>query len=69
LRQAAHALKSSSSNVGGLKLAALCNSLEIAARSNDLVAASNHIPQVLAEYARVTAALRLEAGKPTGDAA
>jgi CheY-like chemotaxis protein len=69
LRQAAHALKSSSFNVGGLRLAALCTALENAARNNDLAAASNHVPQVLAEYVRVTDALRLEAGKSTGDAA
>ncbi len=57
LAWAAHDLKSSSSTVGGLSLAALCASLEGVARTGGLDGAEEQIALAQTEYARVEQAL------------
>ncbi|HEV7803499.1 MAG TPA: response regulator [Burkholderiales bacterium] len=52
----AHKLKSSSANLGALRLAEMCKAVEAEARGNRLVDAA-HIAQIESEYARVAAAL------------
>ncbi|MDH3577653.1 MAG: ATP-binding protein [Gammaproteobacteria bacterium] len=55
----AHTLKSSSANVGALKLADLCKTLETAVREGDLSAAPEHQQHVQREFERVIEALTL----------
>ncbi len=57
LAWAAHDLKSSSSTVGGLSLAALCASLEGVARTGGLDGAEEQVALAQTEYARVEQAL------------
>lgn len=60
VRESAHALKSSSANVGATKLASLCKRLENMGRSDDLSEARTLQDRLEQEYARVVAALELE---------
>jgi len=60
VRKAAHALKSSSANLGAKQLAGLCKDLEALGRANDLNRAPALYSQVESEYARVTQALDAE---------
>jgi two-component system sensor histidine kinase/response regulator len=56
-RKAAHGLKSSSANVGALRLSGLCREMEEMARSGDLTAAVAKLQEIEREYERVAAAL------------
>lgn len=58
LAWAAHDLKSSSSNLGGLSLAAMCEGLEAEARAGGLDGAAEEIARAEAEYERVKRALQ-----------
>jgi CheY-like chemotaxis protein len=58
--ESAHALKSSSSNVGASRLAELCRRLERMARSDDLSGASEVQQDLEREYPRVVSALHSE---------
>jgi signal transduction histidine kinase/CheY-like chemotaxis protein/HPt (histidine-containing phosphotransfer) domain-containing protein len=58
--QSAHALKSSSANVGALPLATLCRELEAMGREDDLSGAKDLFESLLIEYQRAIAALRSE---------
>ena len=55
----AHTLKSSSANVGAMKLADLCKTLETVGREGDLSAAPEHQQHVQREFERVIEALTL----------
>jgi CheY-like chemotaxis protein len=61
LRESAHALKSSSANVGALSLAELCRRLEMMGRENDLSEVSAIHERFEKEFVRVVAALELQA--------
>ena len=54
-----HTLKSSSANVGALKLAGLCKTLETAGRQSDLSRAAELHQQIQQEYEQVIDALKL----------
>ena len=54
-----HTLKSSSANVGALKLAGLCKTLEAAGRQSDLSMAAELHQQIQQEYEQVIDALKL----------
>ena len=60
VRKAAHALKSSSANLGAKQLAGLCKDLEALGRANQIERAPALYSQVESEYARVTQALEAE---------
>jgi HPt (histidine-containing phosphotransfer) domain-containing protein len=60
LREVAHALKSSSANVGAIGLADLCKRLETMGRDDNLADAPTIHERFEREYARVIAALKLE---------
>jgi PAS domain S-box-containing protein len=62
VRGAAHSLKSSSANLGAIRLADLCKRLELAMRSGDLGPDLPDIEEVEAEYELVRAALEKELG-------
>ncbi len=64
LQQAAHALKSSSANVGARSLAALCKRVEEGAREGVVCDGGERLAQIETEYQRVHAALvaKLEGG-------
>jgi HPt (histidine-containing phosphotransfer) domain-containing protein len=53
LGKAAHALKSSSGNVGAERLAALCKGVELAARNGDLFSIGAEIEMLLIEQGMV----------------
>jgi CheY-like chemotaxis protein len=57
---AAHALKSSSANVGASELARLCSEVERLAKNADLTSVSAVVEALQREYRRVTEALRHE---------
>ena len=57
ISQAAHALKSSSANVGAMALAEVCRALEAAGRSGNLSEAAGHGQALFQEFERATAAL------------
>jgi HPt (histidine-containing phosphotransfer) domain-containing protein len=63
LEQAAHSLKSSSSNVGAVTLAALCQELESMGQANDLANPHMLLKKVETEYERVREALTAEVTK------
>jgi CheY-like chemotaxis protein len=69
LHAAAHALKSSSANVGAVELARLCQCLEGVAQKGDPAAAADAASALLREYGRVTDALRRESALMLGGAA
>ncbi len=60
LQQAAHALKSSSANVGARSLAALCRRVEEGAREGVVCEAGERLVEIETEYQRVHAALAAE---------
>jgi HPt (histidine-containing phosphotransfer) domain-containing protein len=60
LEMAAHSLKSSSSYIGAMKLAAICKELEFMGRSGSLKGISEMADQIEAEFERVKAALESE---------
>lgn len=64
VRKAAHALKSSSANLGAKHLANLCKDLEAMGRAKQLDNAQALYQQVENEYARVTLALDAERSHP-----
>jgi len=69
LRRAAHALKSSSSNLGAMALATGCEKVELLAREGQLSAAADHLGELEAEMARVAQALRTALkDRPSGSA-
>jgi len=53
LSKAAHSLKSSSANVGAIKLASLCKELETLGRANTIANAQDIVNQMDSEYKRV----------------
>ncbi len=61
LREAAHTLKGSASNLGARRLAGVCARIETAARQNDAAAAAALLPQLDEEYGRVCFVLEREA--------
>ena len=65
LRAAAHALKSSSANVGAMKLHGLCKDLESQARRRQLADAAARIALIEREFGATRAILRQE--QPPGD--
>lgn len=58
VRENAHALKSSSANVGAVNLAELCRKVENAGREGDLPTIRDHWQQLSSEYGSVVIALR-----------
>jgi signal transduction histidine kinase/DNA-binding response OmpR family regulator len=60
MRQAAHALKSSSANVGALAFAELCKSVELAAVEGRIAEAQGLLPSIEAEHQKVLRALEAE---------
>jgi PAS domain S-box-containing protein len=60
LEHAAHSLKSSSSNVGAVALAALCKEMEYMGQDNDLANTHMLLKKIEAEYAQVQDALAAE---------
>jgi signal transduction histidine kinase/CheY-like chemotaxis protein/HPt (histidine-containing phosphotransfer) domain-containing protein len=58
IRTAAHSLKSSSANVGAVRLAELCASIETSTRASDRASAVTLQRQIKNEYPRVVDALR-----------
>lgn len=65
VRKAAHALKSSSANLGAKQLAGLCKDLEALGRAKQLEGAQALYQKVENEYAQVTQALNAERNDPT----
>ena len=65
VRESAHALKSSSANVGAHGLADICKTLEAMGRKADLTQAPTLREQLEHEYERVVTALSLETQKAT----
>ncbi len=63
LAWAAHDLKSSSSNLGGLSLAAVCQALESGARMGNLAGAAERVALADQEYQRVRGALAETLGR------
>ena len=62
LERAAHALKSSSANLGALGLSVLFRDIEAAGRAKDLGRAAFLVARTKSEYEKVEVALRSEAG-------
>jgi signal transduction histidine kinase/DNA-binding response OmpR family regulator/HPt (histidine-containing phosphotransfer) domain-containing protein len=56
-RQAAHALKSSSANVGALAFAELCKSVELAAAEGRISQVGEMVPSIVSEHQKVLQAL------------
>jgi len=63
LSKAAHSLKSSSANVGAIKLASLCKDLETLGKANTLGNAQEIVNQMDSEYKRVIATLSQSTGE------
>ena len=61
IKQAAHALKSSSANVAAIGLSELCQLMEVYAQKNDIELAIETYAKLAEEYDRVLAALKSEA--------
>jgi CheY-like chemotaxis protein len=64
LARAAHALKSSSGNLGAMELHALLADLEVAARGGDLSNAGESVARILVAYDRAHDALEIEKNRP-----
>jgi two-component system alkaline phosphatase synthesis response regulator PhoP len=58
IQQAAHAFRSAAGNLGAVRLCALCRQIETVTREKDLDQAARLVPELIAESARVAAALR-----------
>ena len=67
LREAAHAMKGSSANLGAPRLATLCAELEDAGRSHDLAPAAQTLSLLTAELDRVRTAFRAELRQATSE--
>jgi HPt (histidine-containing phosphotransfer) domain-containing protein len=67
VQQLAHALKSSSANIGAMRLSGLARELEVLGRAGTPDGAQRCFDSLAAEYARVRVAL--QAVCPAGDAA
>jgi HPt (histidine-containing phosphotransfer) domain-containing protein len=63
VKRAAHTLKSSSGNVGALRLAELCRRIETAARAGTLGPDVPQADEIASEFEQVRAALEAEAAK------
>ncbi|HRD90574.1 MAG TPA: Hpt domain-containing protein [Accumulibacter sp.] len=68
MRKTAHALKSSSANVGAEPLAALCKALEMLGRQESVDGASVLLAAAETELTRVLAALREQRGRKAENA-
>jgi signal transduction histidine kinase/CheY-like chemotaxis protein len=66
LGRAAHNLKSSSANVGALRLSAYCRDLEALGRAETLAKSAEVLAELEAEYLRVEAAVKAELGAHEG---
>ena len=66
LQKAAHSLKSSSANVGAVRLAELCKEVEVKARANVVHNAHERAAAIATEYGRVRAALEQELQRRIG---
>ena len=64
LARAAHALKSSSGNLGAQELHKLLGDLEVSARNNDLSNTVDSVAEILKAFDRVRAALEIEKNRP-----
>jgi PAS domain S-box-containing protein len=64
VKQMAHALKGSSSNMGARRMASLCERLQIASASQDLAAVPEMLDLLELEFARVRTALASQVGHP-----
>jgi HPt (histidine-containing phosphotransfer) domain-containing protein len=62
--RAAHALKSSSGNLGASELHGRLADLEVAARGGDLSHAEDSVAQIISAFERVRAALMIERDRP-----
>ena len=62
IRTIAHSLKSSSANVGAIRLAGCCRTVENKAREQDIDKIDEHLLQIEAEYNLVVKALEKEIG-------
>ncbi len=60
LALAAHALKSSSANVGLARFSGLCKAVELASRAGDLSSLAQHLPALVREWRQAEQALRRE---------
>ncbi|HEX2572775.1 MAG TPA: Hpt domain-containing protein [Polyangia bacterium] len=60
IAEAAHTLKSASSNLGALRVVVLCNRLEVTARQGDTAAARQMADTIEVELGRALLALRTE---------
>ena len=60
LQRAAHTLKSSSANLGALKLAGLCEEMERAARAGNCEQARARLGNIEDEYEKVVPALQMQ---------
>ena len=58
IQQAAHAFRSAAGNLGAVRLCSLCAQIEITTRQKDLAQTTRLVPELIAESARVAAALR-----------
>jgi CheY-like chemotaxis protein/HPt (histidine-containing phosphotransfer) domain-containing protein len=63
LRESAHSLKGTASNLGARRLAALCAKLEVGAKAGDLANTASWFAEVTEEYRRVCFVLELERQK------
>ncbi|MCP5249143.1 MAG: response regulator [Candidatus Accumulibacter sp.] len=68
LRKAAHAMKSSSANVGADRLAALCKALEAIGRQNTVVGANSLLAEIESRMPHVLAALQATLARSSNDA-
>ncbi len=66
LRAAAHSLKSSSANVGAMKLHGLCRELEAQARDRQLADAAERVADLEREFLAAQAILRRELPEDSG---
>jgi len=63
LRRSAHHLKSSSANLGALRLATLCRQLEVLARNGKMTEGRSKVAEIETEFSHARAVLEHEAGK------
>jgi HPt (histidine-containing phosphotransfer) domain-containing protein len=57
VRRVAHSLKSNGADFGATTFAGLCKELEMMGKSGELLGAADLLPQIMAEYKKVEAAL------------
>lgn len=61
IKEASHALRSMSVNIGAIKLGNACQAVEDAALADDIDAVKNHVYQVVKQFHRVVEAIKLDA--------